>query len=161
MTEPSHEALDRHVEQARERLFAKLDVLDHRARELVREATSTTRATALGLAGALALSFGLALAERASQRLRHRYYTPAPRRSLVGDALRVGAVAVMFVAVSGWAKRASHSQAARRASEPQLGRFASPVAAVPGSVNAGASPAGTSHALSDFSLSDTERFQHD
>jgi hypothetical protein len=111
------------------------------------------------------MSFGLALAERASQRVRGRS-PQAPRRSLIGDALRVGAVAVMFVAVSGWAKRASQGQA-RHASRPQLGRFASSAAAMPDSAQASDAQAGTSHALSaqatstESSPSDTERFQHD
>jgi hypothetical protein len=163
MTEPSHDALDRHVNETRERLLAKLDVLDQRARSMVREATTTTRATVIGLAGALALSFSLALAERANQRLRHPH---APRRSILGDALRVGAVAVMFVAVSGWAKRQAHAQP-RRASQPQLRRIASHDSMMPRSEAASAPHSGTSHALPAQAIStessplDTERFPHD
>lgn len=160
MTDSSHEKLDRHVTEAKERLFARLDVLDHRARQLVQEATNTTRATAFGFAGALALSFAFSLATRANRRIQH---LPPPRRSILGETLKIGAVALMFVGVSAWAKRASQQGDPRRASQPQLRHSASseapalaagrPSAAAPGIANASM----TGSAASEVSPLDTER----
>jgi hypothetical protein len=124
VTDAAHDELDRHARKARERLLETLDVLDHRARNLVQAATETTRATAVGLAGALVLSVALVVVQRTSKRVVRRR-RDSDRSSLIGDAFRVGAVAIMFVGLSAWAKRAAHANATRLAAAPQLSHHAS------------------------------------
>jgi hypothetical protein len=138
MTDATQDGLDRNVDEAKARLMATLDVLDVRTRSLVHEATDTARNTAWGVAGVLALSLGLALAERASRRVSRRVTQRqlrdrvSPNGSLLGDTIRVGAVAVLFISVSAWAKHAAEPDASRRAGQPQLRRVATLLSAVLG-----------------------------
>jgi hypothetical protein len=162
MTDSNHEELDRHAEQARERLLATLDVLDHRARGLVQNAAQTTRATLIGVAGAMALSVGLVLAQRASRRIRRRTrYRDSDKPSLIGDAFRVGAVALVFVGLSAWAKRAAHGNGT---SPPQLSQNAPPgPTRLVTDESAALGQAGTTHAsnMADTIPQDAERWNHD
>jgi hypothetical protein len=162
MTDSTHEELDRHAQEARERLLATLDVLDHRARGLVQTAAQTTRATMIGLGGALALSVGLVLAQRASRRIKSRTrYRDSDKPSLIADAFRVGAVALVFVGLSAWAKRAAR---ANGTSPPQLRQNASLSPARSGTDESAAhEPAGTTRAsnLTETTPQDAERWNHD
>jgi hypothetical protein len=165
MSDSGHGELDRHAQQARERLLATLDVLDHRARNLVHTATATTRATAFGLAGALALSVGLVIAQRASRRFsRNNYSRRSEPSSLIGDVLKIGTVAIMFVGVSAWAKRAAHTNTRGITKPPQLGQSASLDSSQSECAGTAAQQhAGTSHALErpGATSNDPERIDHD
>jgi hypothetical protein len=167
MTDSTHEELDRHAERARERLLATLDVLDHRARGLVQNAAETTRATMIGVAGAMALSVGLVLAQRASRRIKRRTRDrDADKPSLIGDAFRVGAVALVFVGLSAWAKRAAHVNGT---SPPQPSQNAPPLPTRLGPPSlatddsAALEQAGTTHAsnMADTIPHDAEGWNHD
>jgi hypothetical protein len=147
MTDPSYDALEDEAQAARARLMATLDVLDGRTKRLVHEATETARSTAFGMVGAMTLVVGLALAERASRRAR-TFPVGAGRRSILADTLRVGAVALVFVSVSAWAKHAAHTRDTGHAGEPQLRRVgAALLSAMLGKgPHSSARRAGTTHA---------------
>jgi len=159
MTNTAHAELDRHARQARERLLATLDVLEQRARTLVQTATQTTRATAAGFAAALALSAALVVVQRTSERMT-RQRRGSGRPSLIGDAFRVGAVAIMFLGVSAWAKRAARTHATPPAATPQVRHDASLQLRAERAVQA---ETGTAHALDTLETTphDAGRLDHD
>jgi hypothetical protein len=147
MTDSTHWALEREASEARARLMATLDVLELRARNIAHDASRSARSGALGLAGALALGLTFALADRA-QRRSHRPLRSTPKRSILGDAMRAGAVAVVFVSVSAWSKYATQPTAAGHANSPQARRIAALLSALLGrGPHTRALRAGTSHAL--------------
>jgi hypothetical protein len=167
MTDSTHLVLEREASEARARLMATLDVLELRAHSVVQDATRGARSTALGLAGALALGLTFAFAER-TQRRAERPSRRAPKRSILGDALRAGAVAFVFVSVSAWSKYATQPTAAGRANSPHARRIAALLSALLGrGPHTRALRAGTSHALLASTSSPTpsnpepERHNHD
>ena len=147
MTESTHASLEREASEARARLMATLDVLDVRARRVVHDATESVRSTAIALAGAAGLCLTFALFERSVRRPVTRV-RQTPKRSILSDALRAGAVAFVFVSVSTWSKSATQPRASGRALEPHARRIAAVLAAVSGNgPRARALRAGTTHAL--------------
>jgi hypothetical protein len=147
MNDGTHWALEREASEARARLMATLDVLELRARSAVRDASRSARSTALGAAGALALGLMFAFAERTRRRTQ-RPVRSTPKRSILGDAMRAGAVAFVFVSVSAWSKYATQPTAAGHANQPHARRIAALLSALSGrGPRARALRAGTSHAL--------------
>jgi hypothetical protein len=129
MTDAEHEALERAAHDARERLVASLEQLDTRAKTLVQGAAETTRASAVGVAGAMLVWFAVSFAAGA----RHRERGRMPSRSahagrstasaIAGTALKVGAVALVFVGARAWAAATQRARTPQPySSAPQLGR---------------------------------------
>jgi hypothetical protein len=148
MTDEAHLVLEREASEARARLMATLDVLELRTRSVARDAARGARSTALGFAGALALGLTFAIAEHTQARADRPRRSRPPERSLLGDALRAGAVAFVFVSVSAWSKHAPQPTATGRANQPQARRIAALVSALLGQgPRARALRAGTTHAL--------------
>jgi hypothetical protein len=153
MDDLANHSLDRTAREARERLAHTLEALDARGRALIHTASQTGRVAAIGAAGALLISVTWAMTRRTSR-------STSVTRSILGDALRLGVLAVAYVGVRHFAQRASEPP--RASSAPQLRRVATQLgAALHAHASTSAERAGMTHALTTGSAVEPRQSDHD